>query len=124
MADLDPRSAAKVEGKVESPAPSGNAPDSSPRNGQPDASAVAGQLHGPASHPGAAGNEQQAAAGDGHDDRSGLEQAEVIVDNLADKVASLVGVWGRKFLRLTSRARESAQDFWAEVQDFRQGKKP
>jgi hypothetical protein len=25
---------------------------------------------------------------------------------------------------LSSRAREMAQDFWAEVQDFRQGKKP
>jgi hypothetical protein len=64
------------------------------------------------------------AANSAPDDRSGLDRAEEIVDNLAEQVSSLTSNWGRKFLRLTSRARESLQDFWAEVQDFRQGKKP
>jgi hypothetical protein len=58
------------------------------------------------------------------DDRSGLDRAEELVDSLADKVSSLTASWGRKLLRLSSRARESVQDFWSEVQDFRQGKEP
>ena len=58
------------------------------------------------------------------DDRSGLDRAEEMIDSLAERVSSLTSTWGRKLLRLGSRARESAQDFWAEVQDFRQGKKP
>jgi hypothetical protein len=61
--------------------------------------------------------------GDGHDDRSGLERAEEIVDELAARVSSLTAAGGRKFLRLMSRARESTQDFWAEVEDFRRRKK-
>jgi hypothetical protein len=60
----------------------------------------------------------------GPDDRSGLDRAEEVVDYLAERISSLTSKWGREFLRLSSRARESAQDFWAEVQDFRQGKKP
>jgi hypothetical protein len=58
------------------------------------------------------------------DDRSGLDRAEGVVDSLAAKLSSLASRWGRQFLRLASRARESIQDFWAEVQDFRRGKKP
>jgi hypothetical protein len=64
------------------------------------------------------------ATGNAPDDRSGLDRAEEVVDHLAERVSSLTSSWGRKLLRLSSRARESAQDFWAEVQDFRQGKKP
>jgi hypothetical protein len=58
------------------------------------------------------------------DDRSGLDRAEEIVDSLAEKLSSLTSNWGRKFLRVSSRARESVQDFWAEVQDLRRGRKP
>jgi hypothetical protein len=58
------------------------------------------------------------------DDRSGLDRAEEFVDQIAGKLSSVTSDWGRKLLRLSSRARESVQDFWAEVQDFRQGKKP
>jgi hypothetical protein len=58
------------------------------------------------------------------DDRSGLDRAEEMVDYVAARLSSLTSIWGRKLLRLGSRARESVQDFWAEVQDFRQGKKP
>jgi hypothetical protein len=58
------------------------------------------------------------------DDRSGLDRAEEMVDYVAERISSLTSDWGRKFLRLSSRVRESAQDFWAEVEDFRQGKKP
>jgi hypothetical protein len=65
-----------------------------------------------------------AAASGPADDRSGLDRAEELVDHLAQQVSSLTSSWGRKVLRLGSRAREMAQDFWAEVQDFRQGKQP
>jgi hypothetical protein len=58
------------------------------------------------------------------DDRAGLDRAEELVDGIAARLSSLASSWGRKLLRLSSRARESAQDFWAEVQDFRQGRKP
>jgi hypothetical protein len=58
------------------------------------------------------------------DDRLGLDRAEAIVDSLAARLSSVASTWGRQFLRLASRARESFQDFWAEVQDFRRGKKP
>jgi hypothetical protein len=64
------------------------------------------------------------AANSEPDVRSEMDRAEEMVDYLAERVSSLTSCWGKKFLRLGSRARESAQDFWAEVQDFREGKKP
>jgi hypothetical protein len=57
------------------------------------------------------------------DDRSGLDRAEALVDHVAARASSLTADWAKKFLRLGSRAREAAQDFWAEVQDFRQDHK-
>jgi hypothetical protein len=57
------------------------------------------------------------------DDRSGLDRAEELVDRLAERVSSLTSSWGRQVLRLTSRARESAQDFWADVQEYRESKR-
>jgi hypothetical protein len=65
-----------------------------------------------------------APAGDASkDDRSGLDRAEELVDQFADRVSSLTSSWGRELLRLTSRARESAQDFWSDVQEFRQSQR-
>jgi hypothetical protein len=120
MADQDPHSPAQQDGSLERPPLPDMAADSPQRNGTGDARPAEGPAHvqAPIAPGGAA-----AETTDEHDDRSGLEQAEAIVDHFASRVSSLVGLWGRKLLRLTSRARESAQDFWAEVQDFRQGKK-
>jgi hypothetical protein len=113
MADLDPRSADGV------PASSPGAPASA--DARP-AGSVEGN-HAPANA--ALGAEPSApAANSATDDRSGLDRAEEVVDHLAERVSSLTSSWGRQFLRLSARAREAAQDFWAEVQDFRQGKKP
>lgn len=61
---------------------------------------------------------------DGHAERSGFERAEEIVDHLAEKAASATAATGRKFLWFMSRTREMAEDFWADVQDFRHGKQP
>ena len=54
---------------------------------------------------------------------SGMDRAEVIVDKVAERVATLANtVWGKKILTAAERAREAAQDFWAEVQNVRHGK--
>jgi hypothetical protein len=103
MADPDPRSA-----------------DGVPLNSE---GAPAGAEPRPAG-PGEGNHAPPQAAHSAPDDRSGLDRAEEVVDYLAERVSSLTSIWGRKLLRLGSRARESAEDFWAEVQDFRQGKKP
>jgi hypothetical protein len=123
MANADPHSIAQEDGQPESPSMNCNAAGEPPRNHTADAQAAQGQAHAQALVSGEADAAPQ-PAGDGHDDRSGLERAETIVDHLAARASSLFMVWGRKFLRFTSRARESAQDFWAEVQDFRHGRKP
>ena len=122
MADLDPRSLARDDGKAESSATTGTAADALQRNGSADARAADAEVHA-SSGPGSADTSPQEPAAE-QDDRSGLDRAEKVVDHLAGRLSSLMGVWGRKFLRFTARARESAQDFWADVQDFRHGKKP
>jgi len=56
---------------------------------------------------------------------TGTAPAEEIVDRVAARVASLADtVWGKTILTIATRAREAAQDFWAEVQDVRHGKRP
>jgi hypothetical protein len=122
MADLDPRSAAN-DGRPESPSLNSAAVSEPDRNSTPDARSATGEARAhPSGTDGAGGSPPPPA--DEPEDRSGLERAEEVVDHFAGKVSSLFSVWGRKLLRLTSRARESAQDFWAEVQNFRRGIKP
>jgi hypothetical protein len=123
MADLDPRSAAPEDVRPRSSSSDDHSAAQAPRNGTADARAAECEARPSASAPTNADGTAP-PAGDERDDRSGLEQAEEIVDHLAERIASWTGVWGRKLLRLSSRARESAQDFWAEVQDFRHGKRP
>jgi hypothetical protein len=54
---------------------------------------------------------------------SGLDRAEVIVDKVADRVAVFANtLWGKRILTAAERAREAAQDFWAEVQNVRHGR--
>jgi hypothetical protein len=61
---------------------------------------------------------------DGADGRSSTERAEEIVDRVAERVSELTSVWGRKLLRLAARAREEAEDIWAEAQVIRRGEQP
>jgi hypothetical protein len=73
---------------------------------------------GPAatSETGSAGSSEQ---------RPGMERAEAIVDRVAERVANLANTAvGKKLLTLAAHVREAAQDFWAEVQQVRQGKRP
>jgi len=113
MAELDPRSTDGAPGQPEhlQARAESRAVVSAEGNHVPSAPAPAPE----------SGPQSASTASDG---RAGLDRAEELVDHLADRISSLTSDWGRKLLRLGSRARESAQDFWAEVQDFRQGKKP
>jgi hypothetical protein len=113
MADPDPRLSDGVAVNSENPAAGGGSLPAVPTEGN---HAPAKAAPGPDPAPQAASNDP--------DDRSGLDRAEEIVDHLAERLSSLASGWMKKCLRLGSRARESAQDFWAEVQDFRHGKKP
>jgi hypothetical protein len=56
--------------------------------------------------------------------RSEMERAEEMVDRFAERVSELTSVWGRKLLRLAARAREEAEDIWAEAQSIRRGETP
>jgi hypothetical protein len=72
---------------------------------------------GPAPQPELAGAAAQASP-------SGTDRAEQIVDNLSQRVGYLAALGTRKLAAFASRTREALQDFWAEVQDFRHGRKP
>jgi hypothetical protein len=52
-------------------------------------------------------------------DNTNMERAEEMVDRLAEKVAQFTSTLGRQILRLGARAREEAEDIWAEAQDVR-----
>lgn len=67
--------------------------------------------------------EQPSAKAPGENGRSEMEQAEEMVDHLAQRVAELTSIWGRKLLWLGVRAREEAEDIWAEAQNIRRAAK-
>jgi len=50
-----------------------------------------------------------------------MQRAEELVDQLAARVAEFTSSFGRKVLRLSARAREEADDIWAEAQNIRRG---
>jgi hypothetical protein len=65
---------------------------------------------------GTAGNGVQAAAG-AH--RPAMERAEELADRIASKIGHYASVVGYTLLRWASRAREEAEDIWAEAQNLR-----
>jgi hypothetical protein len=57
--------------------------------------------------------------------QSEQERAEAIVERVAERITAFAStVWGKGILTLAARAREVAQDFWADVQDVRHGRRP
>jgi len=50
-----------------------------------------------------------------------VARAEQIVDRMAERVAGLTSVWGRRVLWLGTRIKEEAEDMWAEAQSIRRG---
>jgi hypothetical protein len=96
-------------------------PDEPAAHGTATSNPPAGQA--PQPEPAAAG---APAARDGatQGSPSAADRAEEIVDNLAHWVGYLVAQGTGTLAGFASRAREALQDFWAEVQDFRHGRKP
>jgi hypothetical protein len=109
MAELDPHSSAPAHDSAKGTATNNTGGPGPHVNGTTDASATDASGH---------------SASDGQEHRSGFARAEELVDHLAEKAASLTSAGGRKVLWFMSRAREVAEDFWADVQDFRNGKNP
>jgi len=70
------------------------------------------------------GEQTAAESTAGADGRSSTERAEEIVDRVAERVSQLTSEWGRKLLRLAARAREEAEDIWAEAHSIRRGEQP
>jgi hypothetical protein len=56
--------------------------------------------------------------------RSGVDRAEEMANQLAQRMAALASFATRNLVVLAHRAREAAQDFWSDVQDFRNGERP
>src|SRR5262249_38190910 len=48
-----------------------------------------------------------------------MERAEELVDQIAERVGYYTGVVGHQILKLAARAREEAEDIWAEAQSLR-----
>lgn len=48
-----------------------------------------------------------------------MQRAEEMVDRLADNIGSYARRIGHQFLRLAARAREEAEDIWAEADSIR-----
>jgi hypothetical protein len=94
-------------------------------NGIPDQPAPpSAEGNGRSPEPAAPAGAQPAEAGAAPSGPSVAERGEEAVDNFAKRVG-FFAAWGtRKLAGLASRTREVLQDFWAEVQDFRHGKKP
>ncbi len=53
-----------------------------------------------------------------------MRRAEEVVDRVAQRVGDLTGQLGRGLLWLAARAREEAEDIWAEARPISRGKQP
>jgi hypothetical protein len=52
-----------------------------------------------------------------------LDRAEKLADQVGERAAKIVGAVAFGFLRFLARAREEAEDVWAEAQHIRRGDK-
>jgi hypothetical protein len=53
-----------------------------------------------------------------------MQRAEVLVDRLGERIGHYVALFGFKLLRFAARAKEEAEDIWAEAQSVRRGQQP
>ena len=56
------------------------------------------------------------------DRRSATERAEATVDRLGERIGVLAAIAGFQLRRLAARAREEAEDVWAEAQSVRRAR--
>jgi hypothetical protein len=67
--------------------------------------------------------QDQGEAEEGGGDET-VRRAEELIDRVADRVGQFTSYLGRQVLRLGARAREEAEDMWAEAQSIRRGRQP
>ncbi len=65
-------------------------------------------------------SEQQVRAGADEARHEAMQRAEEMVDRLGEQVGHYVSVIGHNILKWAARAREEAEDIWAEAQAIRQ----
>ena len=69
-------------------------------------------------------SEQQASASSADEAREqAMRRAEEMVDRLGEQVGHYVSVFGHSILKWAARAREEAEDIWAEAQAIREQKR-
>ena len=56
--------------------------------------------------------------------RPTMERAEELVDRLGQRAGQIGSELGQRLLRLAARAREEAEDIWAEAQSMRHREQP
>lgn len=66
----------------------------------------------------------RATASDGQAQRPATERAEELLDRAGEQVGRFAAVAGHEMRRFIARAREEAEDIWAEAQNKRQGGGP
>ncbi len=64
--------------------------------------------------------EQQSQAGADEARRQATQRAEEMVDRLGEQIGHYVSVIGHNVLKWAARAREEAEDIWAEAQAIRE----
>ncbi len=64
------------------------------------------------------------ATSEGQPERPPMERAEEILDQAGERVGRFAAVAGHELRRFMARAREEAEDLWAEAQSKRQGGGP
>jgi hypothetical protein len=88
---------------------------------QPDAehTAIADQRITDPGYAQANGAADQESSAEPAPEASNVERAEQIADHLAEKCAAVTSACVRQLAWLTARAREAAEDLWAEAQSVR-----
>jgi hypothetical protein len=93
--------------------------DSAQRKGWPQGD-DRGEAEGPTNGSHAGGAPTGAAAANAEAGDESVRRAEEMIDRFAERVGHYTSVFGRKLLQLGARAREEAEDIWAEAQELRQ----
>lgn len=70
------------------------------------------------------GAARQPGGAPGGIDPETMRRAEELVDRMGEQIGHCASFLGREFLKLAARAREEAEDIWAEAQHIRHGGQP
>lgn len=92
-------------------------------NGNPESRFSTEELGGRTSPRRAAASETTSEEARDWVDPKSMQRAEEMVDRLADNIGSYARWLGHQVLRLAARAREEAEDIWAEADSIRRSRK-